>query len=308
MSAKVNLKKFIWVTTELFSLCSLDRRWMTTGIRVRWCCRSPVSSWNHCLTTTKTTSQTTQSRRSSRTWRTRSSSHPPLQRSVHGKSSRNLYFILSVSEVLFFNFSQMCKFFELLSFEILFTRNIFSFVAEFRHNVLRNLLLIFHLSFSLQVSKACTSLCQWVRAMHKYHFVARNVAPKRAALAESQAELAESQRILDAAKARLYEVEEGIATLQASQDSFRSMLYRIFFWRPYIHVAGDMGFYIIVSLQKYIIDLKNIWFDNRNLSFYGSSSWFSLCAWKKTAWSWNETWIYDLKPNRFVIVVKLKHE
>ena len=31
----------------------------------------------------------------------------------------------------------------------------------------------------LQVSKACMSICQWVRAMHKYHFVAKNVAPKR---------------------------------------------------------------------------------------------------------------------------------
>ena len=30
-----------------------------------------------------------------------------------------------------------------------------------------------------KVSKACTSICQWVRAMHKYHFVARAVAPKR---------------------------------------------------------------------------------------------------------------------------------
>ena len=30
-----------------------------------------------------------------------------------------------------------------------------------------------------QVSKACTSICQWVRAMHKYHFVAKAVAPKR---------------------------------------------------------------------------------------------------------------------------------
>lgn len=30
-----------------------------------------------------------------------------------------------------------------------------------------------------RVSKACTSICQWVRAMHKYHFVARAVAPKR---------------------------------------------------------------------------------------------------------------------------------
>lgn len=30
-----------------------------------------------------------------------------------------------------------------------------------------------------KASKACTSICQWVRAMHKYHFVAKNVAPKR---------------------------------------------------------------------------------------------------------------------------------
>lgn len=30
-----------------------------------------------------------------------------------------------------------------------------------------------------RVSRACTSICQWVRAMHKYHFVARTVAPKR---------------------------------------------------------------------------------------------------------------------------------
>lgn len=30
-----------------------------------------------------------------------------------------------------------------------------------------------------KVSKACTSICQWVRAMHKYHFVAKVVEPKR---------------------------------------------------------------------------------------------------------------------------------
>ncbi|KTF88877.1 hypothetical protein cypCar_00027703 [Cyprinus carpio] len=44
-----------------------------------------------------------------------------------------------------------------------------------------------------KVSKACTSICQWVRAMHVYHFVARAVEPKR----------------------KLAAVEEGIATLQA---------------------------------------------------------------------------------------------
>lgn len=30
-----------------------------------------------------------------------------------------------------------------------------------------------------KVSKACTSICQWVRAMHKYHFVSKVVEPKR---------------------------------------------------------------------------------------------------------------------------------
>ena len=69
-----------------------------------------------------------------------------------------------------------------------------------------------------QVSKACTSICQWVRAMHKYHFVAKGVAPKREALRIAQEELAETQRILDAARKRLAEVEEGIATLQAKYE------------------------------------------------------------------------------------------
>ncbi|XP_056381079.1 dynein axonemal heavy chain 1 isoform X2 [Hyla sarda] len=66
-----------------------------------------------------------------------------------------------------------------------------------------------------RVSKACTSICQWVRAMHKYHFVARGVEPKRQALKEAQEDLAVTQKILDEAKARLNEVEEGITTLQA---------------------------------------------------------------------------------------------
>ncbi|XP_065685160.1 dynein axonemal heavy chain 1 isoform X1 [Hydra vulgaris] len=66
-----------------------------------------------------------------------------------------------------------------------------------------------------KVSKACTSICQWVRAMHKYHFVAKGVAPKRACLEKAQEELAETQRALNAAKAKLALVEEGVAMLQA---------------------------------------------------------------------------------------------
>jgi dynein heavy chain len=69
-----------------------------------------------------------------------------------------------------------------------------------------------------KVSKACTSICQWARAMHKYHFVSKGVAPKRQALRVAQAELAETQRTLDEAVGKLREVEEGIATLQAKYD------------------------------------------------------------------------------------------
>jgi dynein heavy chain len=70
----------------------------------------------------------------------------------------------------------------------------------------------------LQVSKACTSICMWTGAMHKYHFVAKGVAPKRERLRIASEELAETQRVLAAAKARLAEVEEGIATLQAKYE------------------------------------------------------------------------------------------
>ena len=37
-----------------------------------------------------------------------------------------------------------------------------------------------------KVSKACTSICMWVRAMYIYHNVALGVAPKRAALKAAQ--------------------------------------------------------------------------------------------------------------------------
>ncbi|CDQ79156.1 unnamed protein product [Oncorhynchus mykiss] len=66
-----------------------------------------------------------------------------------------------------------------------------------------------------KVSKACTSICQWVRAMHVYHFVAKGVEPKRKALQEAQEDLAVTQLILDDANEKLAQVEEGIATLQA---------------------------------------------------------------------------------------------
>ncbi|CAJ1051390.1 LOW QUALITY PROTEIN: dynein heavy chain 1%2C axonemal [Xyrichtys novacula] len=66
-----------------------------------------------------------------------------------------------------------------------------------------------------KVSKACTSICQWVRAMHVYHFVAKDVEPKRQALKGAQEDLAATQLILDDAMKKLAAVEGGIATLQA---------------------------------------------------------------------------------------------
>lgn len=44
--------------------------------------------------------------------------------------------------------------------------------------------------------------------------MAKSVAPKRAALAEAQEELKATQEILDEAKSKLAEVEQGIAMLQ----------------------------------------------------------------------------------------------
>jgi dynein heavy chain len=69
-----------------------------------------------------------------------------------------------------------------------------------------------------KVSKACTSMCQWVRAMHKYHFVAKGVAPKRAALEQANKSLEETKRTLAEAKARLQEVADRIAGLQKTYE------------------------------------------------------------------------------------------
>ncbi|CAF0758924.1 unnamed protein product [Brachionus calyciflorus] len=69
-----------------------------------------------------------------------------------------------------------------------------------------------------QVSKACTSICSWVRAMYKYYFVNKSVEPKREAQRIALEELAENQKNLANAKARLKEVEEKLATLQAKYD------------------------------------------------------------------------------------------
>jgi dynein heavy chain len=67
-------------------------------------------------------------------------------------------------------------------------------------------------------SKACTAICMWARAMYKYHFVALGVAPKRARLKEAEDELAVVMALLAKSKAALQEVNDRLATLEASFD------------------------------------------------------------------------------------------
>jgi hypothetical protein len=53
-----------------------------------------------------------------------------------------------------------------------------------------------------KVSRACTSICMWVRAMHLYNTVALSVAPKREALTAAQATLDKTLAELAAAQVR----------------------------------------------------------------------------------------------------------
>jgi len=67
-----------------------------------------------------------------------------------------------------------------------------------------------------KASKACTAICMWVRAMHKYKNVADSVEPKKKLLAEAQQSLDETLATLAIAQSSLKEVEDRIATLEAN--------------------------------------------------------------------------------------------
>jgi dynein heavy chain len=67
------------------------------------------------------------------------------------------------------------------------------------------------------VSTACEGLCKWVRAMEVYDRVIKIVAPKKAALAEAEAELAAQMDTLNEKRAQLQEVTD---KLQALNDEF----------------------------------------------------------------------------------------
>jgi dynein heavy chain len=65
-----------------------------------------------------------------------------------------------------------------------------------------------------KVSKACTAICTWVHAMNTYYFIARDVEPKRQALAAAEAELAETNAGLKIAQDELDAVTKKLADLE----------------------------------------------------------------------------------------------
>lgn len=67
------------------------------------------------------------------------------------------------------------------------------------------------------ISMACEGLCRWVRAMEVYDRVAKIVAPKKLALAASEAELAQQMEKLNAKRAELQEI---LDKLQKLNDFF----------------------------------------------------------------------------------------
>eukprot|EP00928_Gymnodinium_smaydae_P008329 TRINITY_DN13035_c1_g3_i1.p1 TRINITY_DN13035_c1_g3~~TRINITY_DN13035_c1_g3_i1.p1 ORF type:complete len:2552 (-),score=764.33 TRINITY_DN13035_c1_g3_i1:28-7683(-) len=69
-----------------------------------------------------------------------------------------------------------------------------------------------------KASVACEALCMWCRAMHKYHFVAKAVEPKRRMLADAEASLAITMRKLNGAQAELKAVEDKIAQLESDYN------------------------------------------------------------------------------------------
>uniref|UniRef100_A0A667W9Y7 Dynein axonemal heavy chain 6 n=1 Tax=Myripristis murdjan TaxID=586833 RepID=A0A667W9Y7_9TELE len=70
-----------------------------------------------------------------------------------------------------------------------------------------------------KVSKACRSMCMWVRAMNLYSKVLKEVGPKREKLAMAQAELDVTMATLREKQQQLQEVENQIKVLQDQFDS-----------------------------------------------------------------------------------------
>eukprot|EP00002_Diphylleia_rotans_P012132 TRINITY_DN2375_c0_g1_i1.p1 TRINITY_DN2375_c0_g1~~TRINITY_DN2375_c0_g1_i1.p1 ORF type:complete len:4335 (+),score=913.34 TRINITY_DN2375_c0_g1_i1:198-13202(+) len=66
-----------------------------------------------------------------------------------------------------------------------------------------------------KISAACKSLCAWVRAMERYYWVAKHVAPKKQHLLEANNALKQTLENLEHSRQRLRGVEEKIANLKS---------------------------------------------------------------------------------------------
>ncbi|KAI8999183.1 dynein heavy chain and region D6 of dynein motor-domain-containing protein [Gaertneriomyces semiglobifer] len=76
----------------------------------------------------------------------------------------------------------------------------------------------FQVSVISRVSKAATSMCAWVRAMEKYYWVSRSVAPKRARLQEAQASLDATLKLVADLKKQMRESEINIKEMEKRYD------------------------------------------------------------------------------------------
>ncbi|KAJ3073482.1 Dynein heavy chain 1, axonemal [Podochytrium sp. JEL0797] len=72
----------------------------------------------------------------------------------------------------------------------------------------------FQVSVISRVSKAATSMCQWVRAMEKYYWVSKSVAPKRATLQAAQESLEITLKTVAELKKRMREAEINIKEME----------------------------------------------------------------------------------------------
>lgn len=72
----------------------------------------------------------------------------------------------------------------------------------------------FQVSVISRVSKAATSMCQWCRAMEKFYWVSRSVAPKRARLQEAQDSLDVTLKAVAELKRKMKESEINIKEME----------------------------------------------------------------------------------------------
>jgi dynein heavy chain len=70
-----------------------------------------------------------------------------------------------------------------------------------------------------KVSSAAKSLCMWARAMVTYDRVAKSIEPKKEALANAQAELAEVMKELEGKRSALAKVQADVAELRAKLEA-----------------------------------------------------------------------------------------